>query len=302
MLTAMRKATSKRVAVSIVGPGRLGSALAVNLERAGYEIRSLVTRSRRRVSGDTTKLARRVGAKIVPLGEKAPDTRVVWITVPDDKIAVVAAKLAAAQEWRGRTVFHSSGALTSNVLSELRAKGAKVASVHPVMTFVGRSMPTLAGVTFGLEGDTQAVRLAMKVLRDLGGIAVPIKKQNKVLYHAFGTFASPMVIALMAVLEQVGSAAGVKPSRLRNMAGPLLRQTLSNYLEHGATAAFSGPLVRGDVATVRSHLAALQRTPQAREAYVSLARGAIEFLPVKNKSDIAKALAEPMNGKRSRKG
>jgi predicted short-subunit dehydrogenase-like oxidoreductase (DUF2520 family) len=301
MLAAMRKATSKRVTVSIVGPGRLGSALAVNLARAGYEVKYLVTRSRKRVSGDVIKLAQQVNAEVVTVGEKKLDTGLVWIVVPDDEIAIVTAKLAAGQEWRGRTVFHSSGAITSDVLSRLRAQGAKVASVHPLMTFVRRSMPTLASVPFGVEGDAEAVRLARKLIRNVGGIAVPIKKQNKVLYHAFGTFASPLVIALMASLEQVGKAAGLKRSQPRTMAGPLLRQTLTNYLEHGAAASFSGPLVRGDVATVRSHLAALQRVPQAREAYVSLARAAIRFLPVKNKANIAKELAQPRSGKRSRK-
>jgi predicted short-subunit dehydrogenase-like oxidoreductase (DUF2520 family) len=301
MLAAMRKTTSRRATVSIVGPGRLGSALAVNLARAGYQTKFLVTRSRKRASSDVKKLAQRVNAGVVALGEKTLGTRVVWLAVPDDEMASVAEKLANAQEWHGQTVFHSSGALTSDVLSPLRTKGAKIASVHPVMTFVRRPAPTLEGVPFGVEGDAAAVRLAMKVVRDLGGRAVPIQKQNKVLYHAFGTFASPMVIALMAALEQVGKAAGVKTSRLRDMAGPLLHQTLNNYLEHGAAAAVSGRLVRGDVATVRSHLAALQATPQAREAYLSLARAAIEFLPVKNRSDIAKALTEPRSGKRPRK-
>jgi predicted short-subunit dehydrogenase-like oxidoreductase (DUF2520 family) len=301
MLAAMRKATSKRVTVSIVGPGRLGSALAVNLARAGYQTKFLVTRPRKRVSGDVIKLAQQVNAEVVALGEKTLDTRLVWLAVPDDEIALVAEKLAYVQEWHGRTVFHSSGALTSDALSPLRTKGAKVASVHPLMTFVRRSVPTLEGVTFGVEGDAAAVRLAMKVVRDLRGTAVPIKKRNKVLYHAFGTFASPMVIALMAALEQVGKAAGVKTSQLRGMAGPLLRQTLSNYLEHGAEEAFSGPLVRGDVATVRRHLAALQGIPQAREAYISLARAAIKLLPVKNKSDIERELTERRRGKRGPK-
>ena len=122
----------------------------------------------------------------------------------------------------------------------------------------------------------------------MGEPPYPIKAENKVLYHAFGTFASPMVIALMTALEQVGKAAGIKPSDLRTMAAPLLRQTLNNYLEHGAAAAFSGPLVRGDVATVRRHLEALRKTPQAREVYVSLARAAVKFLPVKNRAGVGK--------------
>ena len=80
--------------------------------------------------------------------------------------------MAAANEWRGRTVFHSSGALTSDVLAPLRAKGAYVASVHPGMTFVRKSVPTLEGVPFGVEGDPAAVRMAKRLVQDLGGKAV----------------------------------------------------------------------------------------------------------------------------------
>ncbi len=288
----MPKAVAERFTVSVVGPGNLGSALALNLSRAGYEIRHLVVGSRDKVPSRTVKSARRLKAKVIRLGKVSLDTDLVWITVPDDAISVVAAQLAATQDWKGVTVFHSSGALTSEVLAPLRAKGARVASVHPGMTFVRQSMPRLKDVPFGVEGEAAAVRLAKKIIRDLGGISFPIKAESKVLYHAFDAFASPMVIALMTALEQVGKAAGIKSSDLRVMAAPLLKQTLNNYLEHGAAAAFSGPLIRGDVATVRRHLTALKQAPQAREVYVSLSRAAIEFLPVKNRAAIARELKE----------
>jgi predicted short-subunit dehydrogenase-like oxidoreductase (DUF2520 family) len=290
MLTAMPKAPTERPTVSIVGPGNLGSALAVNLSRAGYGIKFLVVRSGKRVPPETGKLARRVKAKIAFLGETPLDSDLVWITVPDDAIADVATQLAAAQEWRRTAVFHSSGALTSDVLSALREKGANVASVHPGMTFVRQSVPRLKGVPFGVEGEPAAVRLAKKLVSDLGGSAYSIKPENKVLYHAFGAFASPMLIALMTALEQVGTAAGIKSADIRTMAAPLLRQTLSNYLKHGAAAAFSGPLVRGDVATVRKHLTALSNVPEARAAYVALSKAALNNLPVKNRAEMEKEL------------
>lgn len=291
MLAAMRKVITERLTVSIVGPGNLGSALALNLRRAGCDIEALVVRSRKKVPNETLELARRVKAKIVALGDRPLGSGLVWITVPDDAIATVAAQLASTQDWQGKTVFHSSGALTSEVLSALRAKGAKVASVHPGMTFVRQSIPRLEGVPFGVEGDPDAVRLAKKLVRDLGGSAFPIKTQNKVLYHAFGTFASPMMIALMTTLEQVGKAAGINPSDVGKMAGPLLRQTLNNYLKYGAAAAFSGPLVRGDVATVRRHLDALRRVPEAREVYLALVKMALKDLPVKERQQLSKLLA-----------
>jgi predicted short-subunit dehydrogenase-like oxidoreductase (DUF2520 family) len=243
-----------------------------------------------------------VKANIVALGETPLDSDLVWITVPDDAIADFATQLAPTQDWKGTTVFHSSGALTSDVLTPLHAKGATTASVHPGMTFVRQSLPRLEGVPFGVEGDAAAVRLAKKIVRDFGGTAHSIKAENKVLYHAFGAFASPMLIALMTALEQVGKAAGIKPSDLRTMAGPLLRQTLSNYLEHGAAGAFSGPLVRGDVATISRHLTALRKTPQAREVYVGLSRAALEFLPVKHRAGLERELNQIDQGGEAAKG
>jgi len=292
----MRKTLAKSRTVSIVGPGNLGSALARNLSSAGYEVKLLVIRSRQQAPSDTVKLARKVKAKVVALGETPLDSDLVWITVPDDAIATVVAQLAKTQAWKGVTVFHSSGALASDALSPLREKGARVASVHPGMTFVRRSMPRLEGVPFGVEGDAAAVRMARKIVGDLGGTAFSIKTQNKVLYHAFGTFASPLLIALMTALEEVGKATGIKSSDLRSMAAPLLRQTLDNYLEHGAAAAFSGPLVRGDVATVRRHLLALRKVPQARDVYVSLARAAMKNLPMKNRAALARELSGKKQG------
>jgi predicted short-subunit dehydrogenase-like oxidoreductase (DUF2520 family) len=158
------------------------------------------------------------------------------------------------------------------------------------MTFVSKSVPTMAGVPFGVEGDPRAVRLAKKIVGELGGTAVTIRKENKVLYHAFDTFASPMLIGLMAALERVGEAAGIPRSRASMMAGPLLRRTLENYLEHGAEAALSGALVRGDVATIRRHLEALKAAPHAREAYVALARIVVKELPVRGREELEREL------------
>ena len=110
------------------------------------------------------------------------------------------------------------------------------------------------------------------------------------LYHAFGSFASPLVIALMASLERVARAAGLKPDDAKTMMVPLLWQTLRNYLQHDAASAFSGPLVRGDVATVRRHLKELKAVPEARAVYLALASAAMKNLPVKNRKAMEREL------------
>ncbi len=286
----MPRPKKPRSAITIVGPGRLGSALARSLHRAGWKIDGLVTREGSRQTRGVARLAREVGAPVFRLGEFTGSSSVVWITVPDAAIAEVAARLSRNGKWQGRTVFHSSGALTSDELELLRAKGARVASVHPGMTFVAKSAPSLRGVPFAVEGDAAAVRVARRIIADLEGKAFAIRKENKVHYHTFDTFASPLLIALMAAMEEVAGVAGIRPSQVRQLAGTLLQQTLSNYLKHGAAAAFSGAFIRGDVDTVRQHLAALRKTPVARDAYLSLAKVAVAKLPARNAVAMKKTL------------
>jgi len=275
--------TARALTVSIVGAGNLGTALALTLPSAGCEVKFIATRTKSGNRRRARALARRVKARLVELGKQPLDTALVWITVPDDYIAQVARKLAGTQDWKGRIVLHSSGALTSDELAPLREKGARVASVHPMMTFVRGSVPEMAGVAFAVEGNPVATRAATEIVKRLGGHAFPIRKQNKVLYHAFGSFASPLVVALMASLEDVAQAAGVRKRDVKRVMLPLLLQTLRNYLYQDAASAFSGPLVRGDVATVRRHLEELKKVPEAREVYVALAKSALKNLPARNR-------------------
>ena len=288
----VRKRSEPAKSVSIVGAGRLAHALAANLSGIGWEVSSILVRAGREREKAVRKLARQVGATVEVLRRTDVCSRLVWICVPDSAIADVAAKLAERGTWRERVVFHSSGALTSEELAPLCGKGAKVASVHPGMTFVRESKTSMQGVPFGIEGDAAALRLARKIIGDFGGTAVRIPKEKKALYHAFDTLASPMLVALMAALEKVGKAAGIPEKELRTIAGPLLRQTLENYLTHGAEAAFTGAFVRGDHEVVKKHVEQLREVPLAREAYVALARVAIKHLPVKNREALRKAISK----------
>ena len=274
--------------IAIVGAGNLGSALAVALRRAGYAIDAVVAHSRRsraraRVLGKQT--GARVAASLA--GSRAD---LVWICVPDASITRVADSLGSQIEWKGRIVLHSSGALTSDALSELRARGAAVASVHPLMTFVRGSRPSFEEVPFAIEGDAAAVRVARRIVRDLGGEGYSIRKSEKASYHAWGTFASPLLTALLATTEQVAASAGVRGRQARGRMAPILRQTVENYVAFGAPNAFSGPIIRGDVETVKKHLRVLSEHPISRDVYVALARAALEFLPAKNKAALKRLL------------
>lgn len=283
---------ARRPTVSVVGPGNLGSALALTLAAAGYTVKALAVREASSGLKAARTLAKRIKARVAMLGKEPLASDIVWLTVPDDAIAKAALLLSKSQEWNNKIVFHSSGALTSEELAPLRKLGARVASVHPMMTFVRGAAPEMAGVAFALEGDAAAVRAARRIVEDLGGSAFLIDTRKKVLYHAFGSFSSPLVIALLASMEQVALAAGIRKADIKAIMTPLLWQTLRNYLKKDAASAFSGPLVRGDIATIKKHLAELKPLPELRQVYIALAKASLRHLPVKNRKSIERELQD----------
>jgi predicted short-subunit dehydrogenase-like oxidoreductase (DUF2520 family) len=275
--------------VAIIGPGRLGTALALQLARAGYHVSELISR--------TPASARRLRALTQTLKARSSHHRnvrlnadLIWLCVPDREIAIVAADLATLNIWKGKTVFHSSGALGSDTLDPLRKRGAKVASVHPMMTFVRGAVPAMKGITFALEGDAPAVRVAQRIVRDFGARTFLIRRQKKAAYHAWGSFASPLLVAALVTAEQVARSAGLKTAEARRMMLPIVCQTFVNYAALGPAGSFSGPLVRGDAEIVRKHLHALKKLPEARAVYVALARSSLRQLPVENRRQLEKAL------------
>jgi predicted short-subunit dehydrogenase-like oxidoreductase (DUF2520 family) len=290
--TARRNTPARQPTISIVGPGRLGSALAVALHNAGYEIDEVITHG----PGKSRGLARSVGARPVALKDARLDSDIIWLTVGDSAIRSVAYELAANHgDWSNKIAFHSSGALTSHELAVLKEHGASVASVHPLMTFSGGHAPSLVDVFFAIEGDARAVRAAETIVRVLGCVPMQIKPQDKAAYHAWASFGSPLLIALLSVAERLAGLAGLDRSEARHALVPLLQQTLDNYAIKGGDNAFTGPWVRGDVDTIRKHLDALQGDDTVRGVYIALAMAALKLLPAQNANAIAELLQKYEN-------
>jgi predicted short-subunit dehydrogenase-like oxidoreductase (DUF2520 family) len=290
MLPGMSGKRSAKPRITIVGAGNLAGALSVSLRRAGYRIDQIVSRGQAASLQRARRLAREVRASAVTAVKVQIRAEIVWFCVPDAAIASAAASLAAAADWRGKVALHSSGALTSDELAVLGERGAAVASVHPLMTFVRGSRPSLAGVPFALEGTPKALQTARAIVQDLRGQPFTIRKKQKEAYHAWGMFASPLLTALLTAGERVAGASGVSRKAARERMLPILRQTLANYARFGAPGSFSGPIARGDVATVGKHLKVLLEVPDVREVYVALARAALRDLPAKNRTALERTL------------
>jgi predicted short-subunit dehydrogenase-like oxidoreductase (DUF2520 family) len=277
--------------IAIVGPGRLAQSLAPALKQAGYRVTEIIAKPAPPSLARARKLAKSLGARASTLAQPQGNTDLLWFCVPDSQTAR-AAKDAAKSGWNGKLAFHSSGALTSDELKELRKEGAAVASVHPLMTFVSGSRPSLPNVPWALEGDSAAVAAAKKIVGRLGGKPFLILAKDKPAYHAWGTFASPLLIALLATTEQVAKTSGSSRDEARRKMLPILQQTLANYAALGPAKAFSGPIVRGDAAILRRHLNALKKIPHAVDVYRALAQAALQYLPVQHREKSLAALAK----------
>jgi predicted short-subunit dehydrogenase-like oxidoreductase (DUF2520 family) len=213
-----------------------------------------------------------------PLGgptHQVLSSRVVLITTPDSAIEGVAKNLAqlGGNEWSGKVVLHTSGALDSSVLQPLADLGAATGSMHPMQTFSKQNFPNLAQCIFGIEGGPAALQVARKMIHQMGGVAVRLSGVNKAAYHAAGSFACAYVLALMEAATRLLMTQGFKRRQAMRALLPLVRQTLDNFESVGPLAAWTGPLARGDFSTIERHVKALAEfEPEYLEAYKTLAR------------------------------
>ena len=261
-----------RPTVSIVGAGRVGKTLGKRLRESGWQIGAVVTRSPARSRAAVRAIG--AGQPSADLARVVPSSALTLLAVPDDTLAAVAATLAkiGGSAWRGKVVLHTSGALDSGVLAPLARLGAATGSFHPMQTFGGRIIPHLGGITIAIEGTAKALRLARTIARTLGGVPVVIAGQDKPLYHLTAVLAAGSGFPLMEISIQMLVDIGFSRRRALQTLLPLARQMLDNTERIGARAAWTGPLSRGDYATVTKHIRALRHYPrEVRQSYAALA-------------------------------
>jgi len=272
---AKRKQKSE---LSIIGTGRLGTTLALALAARGYTVRSLVAR---RVQS-ARKAASLLDADVQVLAAKnlrsLIEAGLFLITVPDDQIAGVARELSEIDVDRNVTALHTSGALSSDVLVPLREKGWHTGSIHPLMSVSGTrdGEASLRGAFWSVEGDRSAVRIGKKIVRDLGGNSFSILSKDKPLYHAAAVMVSGNVTALFDVALEMLGECGLDRKTARAILLPLIASTVRNLETKDPAQALTGTFSRGDVATVKRHLAAMKNS-EVRSLYRILGNRSLEM-------------------------
>lgn len=245
--------------IAVVGAGKVGSALALLLNKRGYPI---VGVSKKPHSRGDDFLAEELNVFVTCKPQKITvGAKVVFITTPDRMIAQVVEEIAAQGGFGvGQIVLHTSGACSSEELEPARKKGAFAASLHPLQSFadVKMAIKSLAGSYFALEGDAPALTVAEEIVRDLEGRSFTIAVGDKPLYHAAACIASNYFVSLMHLATGLYGRFGLSTQEAFQALLPLLRGTINNITQVGPASALTGPIERGDDVTVSGHMAALE--------------------------------------------
>ena len=284
--------SNPRPSIGFIGAGSLATNLTLALSAAGWNVRAIASRS--------PASAQRL-ADLIPSCRAEADPQsvvdrchLVFLTVPDDAISRVASSLT----WTpGRAVVHCCGAATSDILSPAAIAGALCGSFHPLQTFIP-SMPAnedpstyalarMQGITFAVEGSGWLLQTLETMASDLGGNAIHVRPTDRPLYHASAVMSCGALVALLHSAASLWKEMGVDNETAFRSLLPLARATLENAANLGPEAAATGPVVRGDIDTVRSHLEALRTTaPGALRLYVELTRAMITLKPTLDNSKL----------------
>ncbi len=259
--------------ISIIGIGRLGGALAIALSKKNFEIENLIVKKSH------------TAEKIVEFIEPPPNiitdedlskiaSEIILICVQDTEIEKVAAKLS--ENLTGKPfVFHTSGALSSEILGRLKKIGCAVGSLHPLVSVSDALLGAkkFKDAFFCIEGDATAVKTGEKIVRALGGKSFTLAADKKILYHAAAVTASGHLVALVDAAIEMLEKCGLPETEARTILSPLIKSTVENLETQTTAAALTGTIARADAETLEKHLQAINENASrgALEIYLQLA-------------------------------
>ena len=263
---------------NIIGAGRLGKHIARALIRSGQA--SFGGVCNKHLGRARLAVEQIGGGAAIKRVEDLPAAELTFITTPDDCIATIVADLQKSKHLSaGHIVVHCSGVLGSSVLAPLREQQCHIASFHPLKAFSEGPIVdnALRDCHCVLEGDKEALAILTPIFRSLNAHLMTINPDKKAGYHAAAVMASNYLVTLAANAADLFLQAGMTPIQAKEITVHLMQGSLENIRQAPDMAsALTGPLVRGDIATIRQHLQALDN-PQTRALYEA---AAIATLPL----------------------
>jgi predicted short-subunit dehydrogenase-like oxidoreductase (DUF2520 family) len=271
-----------------IGAGTVGTALAVLLDRQGYQV--VASYDVNRTASEN--LAHRVKSARVMSGiqEVADSANIIFITTPDAAIAGVSCQA----KWHEDTaLIHCSGADSANILEPARKSGAIIGGFHPLQTFAGvdQAIENIPGSTFAIEAEDPLLSTLKTMATKLGGHWIKLKAEDKAAYHAAAVFASNYMVTLVKMAADLWQSFNIPTDQAIRALVPLMRGTLHNIETLGIPQCLTGPIARGDKGTVDKHLKTLHdKAPALLFPYKELGLQTIPIALAKGKIDRKQAL------------
>lgn len=253
-----------------MGAGRAGVSLARAFRAAGVAVAGV---HGRHAPGGPEDVS--VGLLPPALARAA----VILVTVRDAQMDDALGELLEAELAPDAIVLHASGSAEPAMLGAVRRAGHRAGTFHPLVPLAdpARAAEALAGAYIGIDGDEEARELSRLLAGKLGALVVEIPRGEKARYHAAAVIASNFPAVLLRTAERVLREAGVPGDVADGAARSLLRQAVRNLEGGEAARALTGPIVRGDAATVSAHLRVLASDPEALEVYRALSLAALDL-------------------------
>lgn len=281
------RVTPMKPDIAIVGCGKVGTSLAFFLSKAGYRISGLFSKTRTSAEATSQLIDGPEPAESSWTATKSAD--IVLITTPDDAISGACRLLADNDGFKeNAAVLHCSGALPSTILSSAKNSGTSTGSMHPLQSFATAKtdINPFLGINMAVEGDRPAVDRATLIAGDLGSQAHTIKTEGKTLYHAAAVVASNYLVTILDLSLKMLKAAGINETDGFTILKPLIDGTLNNIEKVGIPEALTGPIARGDVDTVVSHIEHItNQVPELKDLYCSLGVGTTGIARAKGSID-----------------
>ncbi|MBX3290795.1 MAG: DUF2520 domain-containing protein [Acidobacteria bacterium] len=265
--------------VTVVGLGRIGGALALALDRKGFQITNVVVRDTQTGASVLERLALRSNPSVLswPITEII-DTDILILSVRDPEIRGVAENLAARVS-EVKVALHTSGSLPSTEMESLSAAGLSIGSLHPLVSVSDpkSGADSFNGAYFCIEGDATAVSAASDIVAALEGNSFTIDTDLKPLYHASAVMSAGHVVALFDMAVEALSRCGVEDAR--RILLPLLASTTANLHGQPTDQALTGSFARGDHEAVQAHIRALKDDLpiEVLETYLLLGRRSLDI-------------------------
>ena len=275
------------VDIGFIGAGTVGTALAVRLSGNGYPVVAVSSRTK----ASAQRLADAVsGCRVCDTAQEVADSaQLVFVTTPDDAIQQVVAELY----WhKGQSVVHCSGADSTDILEQAKEDDAWVGGFHPLQTFasVTHAIENIPGSTFAIEAEEPLLTMLKEMASALDGTWVRLSAEDKVLYHAAAVIACNYFVTLVKQSTDLWETFGVPSQQATKALLPLLRGTLNNIDNVGLPDCLTGPIARGDLGTIKKHLASLKRAaPQVLSIYRELGLKTIPIALAKGRIDEERA-------------